>query len=246
MVAVPLLLPFPVPVPHPADRAVGSPADRHPWSPPWRRTFRSDRSDESWLPSLRQIARRAVPQAIEASIIPAVIILVLSNVASPMVAIAAAFGWALLTTLWRSVTRRRVSGLSVLAITRLFVRSTIAIAAGSTFVYFVQGSIGGFCLALAFLVSVAIDRPLARRFATDLTDLPERILEHRLVRRGLRRISLMWGLIGLAHAGVGLWLLLNLSTDAYVVVNTLLSVGVPAAAIAVSASWFRRVVEAVR
>ena len=46
----------------------------------------------------------------------------------------------------------------------------------------------------------------------------------------------------MAHAAIGLWLLVTLSTGAYVVVNAVLSVAVPAVALAVSVTWFRRTV----
>src|SRR5262245_52516217 len=194
------------------------------------------------LPSWRQLVRRALPQGLEASIVPAAVMLVFLHLATATVAIAAAFGWIVAVALWRIATRKQVSGLTILSITRLFVRSAIAIAAGSTFFYFVQGPIGGFCLALAWLVSVAIDRPLARRFAGDLCDLDAPAFRHPRVHRQLRRISLLWGLVGLAHAALGLWLLVTLSTGVYVVVNALLSIAVPAAALAVSIAWFRRTV----
>jgi hypothetical protein len=200
---------------------------------------------ESKLPSFWQLARRAVPQVVEASVIPAVILLLFLHVVGATVAIAAALGWVVATTIARIVARRRVSGLTILTITRLFVRSVIAIAAGSTFLYFVQGPIGGLCLAVAWLVSVVIDRPLARRFARDFCDLAPHVLEHPRVRRTLRRISLMWGLVGLAHAALGLWLLVTLSLSPYVVVNAVLSVTVPAVALAASVAWFRRDVLAV-
>jgi hypothetical protein len=196
----------------------------------------------SILPSWRQLVRRAVPQVIEASIIPAAVMLVFLHLATATFAIAAAFGWIVATALWRFATRKQVSGLTILSITRLFIRSAVAIAAGSTFLYFVQGSIGGFCLAIAWLVSVAIDRPLARRFAGDFCDLDAHALRHPRVHHQLRRISLLWGLVGLAHAAIGLWLLVTLSTGAYVVVNAVLSVVVPAVALAVSITWFRRTV----
>src|SRR5262249_18246733 len=119
------------------------------------------------LPSFGTLARRALPQVLEASIIPAVILLLFLHVVGATAAIVAALGWVLATTIVRVIARRRVSGLTILSITRLFARSVIAIAAGSTFLYFVQGPIGGLCLALAWLVSVVIDRPLARRFVKD-------------------------------------------------------------------------------
>ena len=196
------------------------------------------------LPSLGALVRRALPQVVEASIVPAVILLLFLHVVGATVAIVAALGWVIATTVVRIVWRRRVSGLTILSITRLFVRSVIAIAAGSTFLYFVQGPIGGLCLALAWLISVAIDRPLARRFVRDFCDLAPHILEHPRIRNTLRRISLMWGLVGLAHAAVGLWLLCTLSVSPYIVVNAVLSVAVPGAALAASVAWFRRDVTA--
>ena len=54
----------------------------------------------------------------------------------------------------------------------------------------------------------------------------------------------MWGLVGLAHAAIGFWLLCTLSLSPYVVVNAILSVAVPAAVLAASVAWFRRDVTA--
>ena len=212
-----------------------------PFDAPFTRTRRV-LPEDSALPSFRQIARRVVPQAVEASIIPAVIMFVLLNVAGGTVAILAALAWIVATASWRAVKRRSISGLTTLSIIRLTVRSVIAIALGSTFVYFIQGSIGGFALASAFLVSVAMARPLVRRFAEDVTDLPRHVIRQPRVHRVLRRLSLMWGVVGIAHAVTGLLLLLHLSTNAYVVVNAALSVAVPATLIAVSVVWFRRTV----
>jgi hypothetical protein len=198
--------------------------------------------ETSILPSWRQLARRAIPQVLEASIIPAAIMLVLLEVATATVAIGGALAWIVGATLWRVATRRQVSGLSILSVARLGVRSTIAMLLGSTFVYFVQGSIGGFALAIAWLVSVAMDRPLARRFAEDFTDLEPHTLDHPRVHHALRRISLLMGVVGIAHAALGLWLLLTLTAGTYVVVNAVLSIAIPGAALAISITWFRRTV----
>jgi hypothetical protein len=91
-------------------------------------------------------------------------------------------------------------------------------------------------------VSVAINRPLARRFAEDFTDLEPHTRDHPRVRLALRQISLLMGVVGLAHAALGLWLLLTLTAGTYVVVNAVLSIAIPATALAVSIAWFRRIV----
>ena len=209
--------------------AAATPADEHG-------------DDELVIPSLRQLAQKAIPQAIEAAIVPAIILLVVTNIAGSTVAIAAALAWALATIAWRRVTGRHVSGMTVLAGTRLFVRSALAIAMRSTFVYFVQPAIGGICLAGAFFASVVVDRPLARRFADDFLTLPRRLLRDRGVHRFFRHVSLMWGVVGLANALLGLWLLVTLSTSAYVVASTVLSIVVTGGAVVASVLWFRHTV----
>ena len=113
--------------------------------------------------------------------------------------------------------------------------------AGSTFLYFLQPVIGGFCLAAAFLVSVVIDRPLARRFASDF-GLAHHVASDPRFHQVFRRISVMWGVTGIANAAVGLWLLVTLSTSVYVLASTALSIGVPAAAVSASIAWFRHTV----
>lgn len=195
---------------------------------------------EAAIPTPWEIARRACPQALEASVIPAAILVLGLHLAGDMVAIGAAFAWMAGVTAVHTVRGRPVTGLAILSVTRLLVRSLVALATGSIFVYLVQGSIGGLCLASAFLASVLVDRPLARRFADDFCALPARVLDHPLVHGVLRRISLVWGLVGLVHALVGMWLLANLSTEEFVVVSTLASGVVPLALVAVSTAWFRQ------
>ena len=128
------------------------------------------------IPTLRELAAR-VPQALEAAIVPAVLFLASSR--SPDLARdRRPAGWALGVVWWR---RRRTPGAGDdgLAVVTLVVRSVIAFAADSTFLYFLQPTLGGLALAITFLVSVVIDRPLVRRFAGDFCWLPARVLARR-------------------------------------------------------------------
>jgi hypothetical protein len=193
------------------------------------------------LPSFRDVARRALPQVIEAVIVPAAILMLVTTIATTTVAIGAALAWALGALAWRWVIRRRVPVITILAVARLLARSVIAVAAGSTFLYFLQPVIGGFCLATAFLVSVIIDRPLARRFAGDF-GLPRHASYDGRFLHVFRRISLMWGVVGIANAAAGLWLLVTQSTHVYVLASTVLSIAVPATAAWASIVWFGRTV----
>lgn len=192
------------------------------------------------VPPLRELARRAVPQALEAAVVPAVLYLGASAVAGPRVAILAPFVWALAAVSWRSALGRRVPGMMVLALVTLLVRTVIAFAADSTFLYFVQPTIGGVALALAFLGSVLFDRPLVRRFAGDFTVLPPDVLARPAVYRCFRRLSLVWGVYGLLNAALGLWMLVELPPATYVALRTPLSIVGTAAMVTWSTAWFRR------
>jgi intracellular septation protein A len=192
------------------------------------------------IPSLLQLGRRAIPQAVEAAIVPAILFLVFARLVSASAGIGAALGWAAAAIAWRLVTRRRVPGMMVLAVVTLLARSVLALAAGSTFLYFLQPTIGAFGLAAAFLVSVILNRPLARRFAGDFCALPREIVLDARVHHLFRRISVMWGAIGLLNAGVALWLLVTQTTLVYVVTKTALSIAVTVVAVAISVVWFRR------
>lgn len=151
------------------------------------------------IPSLPQLGRRAIPQTVEAGIMPAILFLVVAH----------------------------------------FAGASAGIGAGSTFLYFLQPTIGAFGLAAAFLVSVMLNRPLARRFAGDFCALPREIVSDARVHHLFRRISVMWGAIGLLNAGVALWLLVTQTTLVYVVTKTALSIAVTVVAVAISVVWFR-------
>jgi intracellular septation protein A len=194
------------------------------------------------IPSLLQLGRRAVPQAIEAAIVPAVLFLVVARFANDGLAILAALAWAMATISWRLATSRRVPGIMILAGVTLVVRSILGLVSGSTFLYFLQPTIGGFCLAAAFLVSVSFDRPLARRFAGDFCAIPHHVLAESCVHRFFRRISVMWGTFGLAKCAIALWLLTSQPTGIYVATKTVFSIAFTVVLVAVSAVWFRRTV----
>ncbi len=154
----------------------------------------------------------------------------------------APLGWALAAVSWRSARGKRVPGMMVLALATLLLRSVIAFAADSTFLYFVQPTIGGVALAIAFLASVVLDRPLVRRFAADFAELPPEVSTRPSVHRCFRRLSLLWGGYGLANAALGVWMLTALPTDTYVMARTPLSIAGTAAMVALSTIAFRRVV----
>jgi uncharacterized membrane protein len=120
---------------------------------------------------------------------------------------------------WRHATGRPVSGLLVLTVGIMTVKTGIAFATGSTFVYFVQPVVVDACVATVFLSSLWSARPVVARLAPDFYPLDASVAERPPIRRLFRRLTLMWGLVILLKGSVTLWLLLSLSTVDFVLVK---------------------------
>src|SRR5262249_61193342 len=88
------------------------------------------------VPSPADVARRALPQVIEAVLVPAAILMLVTTVATTTVAIGAALAWGIGALAWACVRRRRVGGITVLAGARLLGRPGGAGVARRTVPYF--------------------------------------------------------------------------------------------------------------
>ncbi|MCL6516491.1 DUF3159 domain-containing protein [Alicyclobacillus sp.] len=119
-------------------------------------------------------------------------------------------------------------------------RTAISLVSGSTFVYFLQPSLGTALVASAFLLSVPLGNPLAGRLASDFCPLPDEVVRNEHVRLFFRRISLLWAFAYAANAALTIWLLLTQSIATFVVARVALSWTLTITAVVVSALWFRR------
>ena len=195
------------------------------------------------IPTLRQLARRAVPQAFEAAIVPAVLFLVAEQLAG--------------------TARRHRRTARVGARCRLVAIGDPPPGAGDDDPGRgdARPPVGARLRGRKHLPLLpparggrpgAVDRRSSCRWwsiarwpdgsrATSAGS-PPGCWPRRPVHRFFRRISVMWGLIGLGNAAVALWLLTNQSTGVFVVAKTVLSTALTAAAVAVSTLWFRRTV----
>jgi hypothetical protein len=193
------------------------------------------------LPRLRDLARRAAPQVIEATLVPLALFYAFLAALGPTGAICSALGWnylALLRRLWR---RERLPGLLVIASLGITARSVVAFASGSSlFVYFLQPSLATVLVGAAFLLSVPLGKPLAEKLAHDFVPLPAAFLSMPKVQRLFVRISLLWALVSLVNAAGTIALLVNVPIATYLAAKTGLSTGLTLGGIALSSWWFRR------
>lgn len=193
------------------------------------------------IPRLRDLARRAAPQVVEATLVPLILFYAALATLGATGAICAALAWNYMAFARRLARREGVPGLLVLSTVGLTARSVIALMSGhSLFVYFLQPSLATALIGGAFLLSVPLGRPLAEKLAHDFVALPAGFVKHPKVRQLFVRISLLWALVSLANAAGTIMLLINEPIATYLAARTGLSAGLTVSGIVLSSWWFRR------
>jgi Protein of unknown function (DUF3159) len=194
------------------------------------------------LPSPRAFVRHALPGLIESTIGPAVLFYIVLVTAGFRGAIIAALSWSYLAFARRIWRRERVSGLLLLGVTLISLRTVVSFVTGSSFIYFAQPTLGTALVAVLFLLSVFARRPLAERLAHDFCPLDPEVMSHPFLRRFFLRISLMWCAVLAVNAGFVMWLLVESSLRAFVIERIVVSTTLTVGGIVLSTLWFLRVV----
>lgn len=194
------------------------------------------------LPRLRTLARHALPNLVEGSLVPVGLFLVVLHLFGLRGAMVAGLGWSYAAVLRRVVTRQRVPGLLLIGTVTLTARSILAFATGSSVLYFLQPTLGTALVATAFLLSVAIGRPLAQRLATDFCPIPDHVMADAGVRRCFLGMSLLWAVTGFVNASLALWLQFTQSVGTFVVTKSLASTALTVVAVGISVLWFKRTI----
>jgi uncharacterized membrane protein len=153
-------------------------------------------------------------------IVPAVLFatsLVLFNVVTAMLV---GLAWMVGAMSWRRATKRSLSGLLVVTIAIMTVKTTIALATGNTFIYFVQPVFVDATVAAVFLGSLCSARPIVARLAPDFYPIDAALAARPGIRGLFRRLTLLWGLVTLVKGSLTLWLLVSLSTINFVLIKS--------------------------
>jgi hypothetical protein len=144
------------------------------------------------------------------------VMLALFNVAT---AVIAALAWMAGAMGWRWATKRPVSGLLLLTLGIMSVRTAFTLVTGNTFIYFVQPVFADFAVAAIFLGSLWSRQPVIARLAPDFYPMSAPVAARPEMRALFRRLTLMWGLVILAKGSITLWLLETLSTTNFVLIK---------------------------
>jgi hypothetical protein len=192
------------------------------------------------VPRIGALLRHAAPRVLEGVVAPAAVFVMALHFLGVIGAVAAGLGFAYTMILGRLCVGRPVPGILVLGALTLTARSALALATGSTFLYFLQPTLGTALVAGAFLVSAGLSRPLAGRLAHDFCPIPEHVATAAPMRRFFAQITLLWAVVELVNAAIAIWLLLSQSVGVYLVTRTVSSLTVTALGIGLSVAWFQR------
>ena len=190
------------------------------------------------IPNLRAVLRHALPNLVEGKLVPLVLFVGCLELVGTAWALLVALTWSLGAIGIRTMTGRRIPGLVVLSATTLAARTVAALATGSMLVYFLQPTITTFVVGVAFLASVPLGTPLARKLAYDLLPFDDVTKAHPLVERFFVRLSLCWAFTSLVNASITVWLLLTQSTTTFVVVKSVLGPITGLVTVGTMVAWF--------
>ena len=124
-----------------------------------------------------------------------------------------------------------------LALSIVLVQAFVGLIANSERVFLAQPVLVTAIYGCAFLVSIAIGRPLAATFARDMVPFPEEVTLSVTYRRAFNRISLAWGVYLLVRSAVRLAMLVSTSVEFYLVIN--IATGVPLMVLMMSwSTWY--------
>jgi hypothetical protein len=153
-------------------------------------------------PELREVLKRLGVNLLVACVVPAVMFASVFSAFGVWPAIVAGLVWSYGAIAVRALTGRRALGLLFLTAGVLTVRTGVALAAHSTFIYFLQPVLVDLAVGSAFLASVATARPLVARLAGDFYPLTEELHARPGVRRLFRNLTLLWATALLGKAVV--------------------------------------------
>jgi hypothetical protein len=178
--------------------------------------------------------RRSGPHLLEASVIPTALFYACLVIAGLGAAYASALLWLYAAVAVRLARHEAIPPLLVLGVVGITVRTTVAVASGSSFFYFAQPVASSVVMAGVFLVSVLVGRPLIEQLALEFWPLTPELLALPSVSRLLRGLTFLWAGVNLALAATTLTLLVCLPLATYVAVKQLASLAITGVGIAVT------------
>ena len=179
-------------------------------------------------PHLRAVVKHVALTLLIAIIVPTGLFYGCLVTVNIWAALIAALAWCYLTVAFRLTTKRPTPVLLWLTVIGLTGKTVVALATGSTLIYFLQPAAGDALVATVFVVSLATARPAVARLAAEFYPMTHDVAARPRVQGLFTRLTLMWAGICAAKAVATVWLLHSMSTSAFVTAKTVFA---PSAAV---------------
>ena len=173
---------------------------------------------------------------LETVVVPTLLLFACTATVGDLWGMIAVLGWCTLTVGARLTMRRRVPTMLLFAIGGLVGRAAIALLISNVYVYLFQPILGSLLMAILFLGSAAIGRPVTVRLARDFVALPAQLFRDQRVRKIFVNVSLVWGVSRLIDVGMSVSTM-HLGFGAGLLSRGVLSTLLSAATVAVCAIW---------
>jgi hypothetical protein len=185
---------------------------------------------------LRPALLRAARLFLETVLVPTVLLFVLLHTVGLVAGLSAVLGWCVVTVSIRWIAGRHVPGTLLLCVGMLCGRACLALVLSSALVYLMQPVIGSAFMAVLFLGSAAIGRPVTIRLARDFVKLPPHLFQRRGTRRVFTQVAVLWGTSRLLDVGMSL-VVLHWGLDAGLLSRGLFSGLLTAVTVVVCTVW---------
>ena len=186
------------------------------------------------------VARRCGPRLIEAMAIPTALFYLCLTRFGVGIAYVAALAWVYAAIARRRVRNHPVPPILVLGAVGITVRTVVAAASGSTFVYFLQPILGTAAMGVVFLLSIAIGRPLIGILAGEFWPLTAEVKSRPGVAHLFRGLTVLWAGVNLATAATTLLLLLYLPLATFVAAKQISGLAITCAGTTLTVAWSLR------
>ncbi len=190
---------------------------------------------------LRAVARRGLPNVVEATVVPAILFYVLVVTVSGTAAMIGALAWAMVAVLRRLVAHQPIPSILILGTLGIVVRTFVGLLSGSMFAYFLQPLASTVALGALFLGSVVVGRPVISRLAHDFCPISPEVASRPAVVRLFVGLTVLWAGVHLLTAATTFGMLVSFSVPTFVLIKTVTSFGITIAAIVFTVSWSIRV-----
>jgi hypothetical protein len=171
------------------------------------------------VPRLRDVVARVAVSLTTAVVAPTALFAVMLLIVNITTAVLVALAWMTGAMCWRWMAKQPVSGLLLLALGIMAVKTGITLATGNTFIYFVQPVFVDLVVSAVFLGSLWSARPIVAHLAPDFYPMSAAVAASPAIRGLFRRLTLLWGLFILVKGIVTFWLLMSLSTVHFVLIK---------------------------